>query len=73
MVSKGYPDLTIEDWREYALLGCTETEFASYYMGPICRRRLAIVAKIVELVLNNGKCALCGEQIGPLTGDPTDF
>jgi formate C-acetyltransferase len=23
--------------------------------------------------LNNGKCALCGEQIGPLTGDPRTF
>ena len=31
------------------------------------------VAKLVELVLNNGKCALCGKQIGPLTGDPRTF
>jgi len=27
----------------------------------------------MELVLNNGKCALCGKQIGPLTGDPRTF
>jgi len=27
----------------------------------------------LELVLNNGKCALCGRQIGPVTGDPRTF
>ena len=36
-------------------------------------RRVTIVAKILELVINNGKCALCGKQIGPLTGDPRTF
>ena len=23
MMSKAFPDLTIEDWREYAVLGCS--------------------------------------------------
>jgi formate C-acetyltransferase len=32
-----------------------------------------VVAKIMELVVNNGKCAVCGKQIGPLTGDPRSF
>ena len=27
----------------------------------------------MELVVNNGKCAICGKQIGPLTGDPRTF
>ena len=71
MVSKGYPDLTVEDWREYALLGCTETDLPHITMGAY--EGVTIVAKLMELVVNNGKCALCGKQIGPLTGDPRTF
>ncbi|MFC1933721.1 glycyl radical protein [Chloroflexota bacterium] len=72
MVSKAYPDLTLEDWRDYAVQGCVEinlphiTKMHSYegvIVGP----------KLIELVMNNGKCALCGKQIGPLTGDPRTF
>ena len=48
---------------------------------PICRsitmgaifEGVNVVAKIMELVVNNGKCAICGKQIGPLTGDPRTF
>ena len=72
MLSKGYPDLTVEDWREYALLGCTETDLPNITMGNIYEG-VNIVAKIMELVLTNGKCALCGKQIGALTGDPRTF
>ena len=71
MVSKGYPDLTIEDWREYALLGCTETDLPHITMGAY--EGVTIAAKLLELVINNGKCAICGKQIGPLTGDPRTF
>jgi formate C-acetyltransferase len=34
---------------------------------------VTIAAKLLELVINNGKCAICGKQIGPLTGDPRTF
>jgi formate C-acetyltransferase len=34
---------------------------------------VTIGAKLLELVINNGKCSLCGKQIGPLTGDPRTF
>ncbi len=72
MVAKSYPDLSIEDWREYALLGCTETNLPGITMGAIFEG-VSVVAKIMELVVNNGKCAICGKQIGPLTGDPRTF
>jgi formate C-acetyltransferase len=72
MVSKGYPDLTIKDWREYSLQGCTETNLPHITMGNLYEA-VTIGAKILELVINNGKCALCGKQIGPLTGDPRTF
>jgi formate C-acetyltransferase len=72
MVAKGYPELTIEDWREYSLLGCTETNLPHITMGNLYESN-SVVAKILELVINNGKCAICGKQIGPLTGDPRTF
>ena len=72
MVAKGYPELTIEDWREYGLMGCTETNLPHITMGNLFEG-VSVVAKIMELVITNGKCALCGKQIGPLTGDPRTF
>ena len=72
MLSKAYPELSVEDWREYALLGCTETNLPNITMGSIFEG-VNVVAKIIELVMNNGKCAVCGKQIGPLTGDPRTF
>jgi formate C-acetyltransferase len=72
MVSKGYPDLTVEDWREYAVLGCSATTLPHITMANNAES-MHNIAKIMELVLNNGKCALCGKQIGPLTGDPRTF
>ena len=73
MVSKGYPDLTIEDWREYVVLGCSSTDLPHITMANNGGEGLNSVSKMMELVLNNGKCALCGKQIGPLTGDPRTF
>ena len=72
MLSKAYPELSVEDWREYALLGCTETSLPNITMGSIFEG-VNVVAKIMELVVTNGKCAVCGKQIGPLTGDPRTF
>jgi formate C-acetyltransferase len=72
MLAKSYPDLTVKEWREYALLGCTETNLGGITMGAIFEG-VSVVAKIMELVVNNGKCAVCGKQIGPLTGDPRTF
>jgi pyruvate formate-lyase/glycerol dehydratase family glycyl radical enzyme len=72
MVSKSYPNLTVKDWREYSLHGCTETNLPHITMGNLYEA-VTIGAKILELVINNGKCALCGKQIGPLTGNPHTF
>jgi formate C-acetyltransferase len=72
MTSKAYPDMTIKDWRECAVMGCTELCLPHITMlhswEGVC-----ITPKILELVLNNGRCALCGRQIGLQTGDPTAF
>jgi formate C-acetyltransferase len=72
LLAKGYPELTIEDWREYSLLGCTETNLPHITMGNLFEG-VNVVAKIMELVISNGKCTICGKQIGPVTGDPRTF
>ena len=72
MVAKAYPNLTVEDWRDYAVQGCVELNLP--HITKMHNVECALVGpKILELVMNNGKCALCGKQIGPLTGDPRTF
>jgi len=72
MTARAYPDLTIEDWRECSVMGCTELCLPKITMQHswegVCN-----TAKVLELVLNNGKCRICGRQIGPFTGDPRNF
>ncbi len=72
MTSKAYPDLTVEDWRECAVMGCTELCLPHITMQHSWEA-VCITAKVLELVLNNGKCGICGRQIGPFTGDPRTF
>ncbi len=72
MAAKGHPGLTVEDLRECSVMGCTELTMPHNSMlhswEGIC-----LTPKILELVLFNGKCALCDEQLGPQTGDPRTF
>jgi len=72
MMAKAYPDRTVEDWREFAILGCTEVYLPHITMGHLYEGN-SNVAKLLELTLYNGRCAVCGRQIGPLTGDPRSF
>ena len=72
MAAKTYPNLTIEDWRDYAVMGCTVCCLPNITMHHAWEG-ICITPKILELVLHNGKCSICGRQIGPLTGDPRTF
>ncbi len=72
MAARAYPDLTIEDWRQYAVAGCSEIGLP-YITMDNGYEAIALASKWVELVLSNGKCAICGNQIGPATGDPKTF
>jgi pyruvate formate-lyase/glycerol dehydratase family glycyl radical enzyme len=72
MAAKALPERTIEDWREFSVMGCTELTLPHIVMQHSWEG-VCIVAKILELVLNNGKCSLCSKQIGPPTGDPRAF
>ena len=72
MIARIYPDLTVEDWRECVMTGCTELVLPHITMAQAFEG-VCIIAKVLELVLNNGRCPICGKQIGPLTGDPRKF
>ncbi len=72
MAATAYPDLTIEDWRQFAIAGCSEIGLP-YITMDNGYEAIALAAKFAELVLSNGKCTICNKQIGLATGDPRRF
>lgn len=72
MAATGHYGLSVEDLRECSVMGCTELTLPHNSMlhswEGIC-----LTPKILELVLFDGKCSLCGRQLGPQTGDPRTF
>lgn len=65
-------DFSIGDLREYVHSGCFELVVP--YGGVLYAfTNLTTGPKFLELALNDGKCALCGLEIGPRTGDPRTF
>ncbi|MBN2062047.1 MAG: hypothetical protein JW882_16680 [Deltaproteobacteria bacterium] len=72
MAAKAYPDLTIEDWRQFAIAGCSEIGLP-YITMDNGYEAIMLAAKLVELILSNGRCTICGKQIGLATGDPRKF
>jgi pyruvate formate-lyase/glycerol dehydratase family glycyl radical enzyme len=72
MASKQYPDLTIEDWRQYAVAGCSEMGLP-YITMDNGYEAITLAPKLMELVLSDGKCTICGKYTGMHTGDPRTF
>lgn len=68
MVDRGVP---IEEARCYSADGCDEMCIAGRTGGQMFI--YISLAKVFELALNDGKCRLCGRQMGPKTGDPRLF
>jgi len=66
--SRGY---TEEETWNYSMYGCNELGVPSTTGSYIAV--FSTPVKSLELALNNGKCMLCGKQIGPKTGDPAKF
>nr|MDO8082862.1 pyruvate formate lyase family protein [Candidatus Freyarchaeota archaeon] len=64
--------LSHEEALDYGVVGCLEnTSQGNDRSGTVDVN--VNLAKPIELVLNNGKDVLTGEQIGPETGDPASF
>jgi pyruvate formate-lyase/glycerol dehydratase family glycyl radical enzyme len=68
MVERGVP---LEEARCYAADGCDEMCVPGKMGGQMFL--YLSLAKILELALNDGRCLICGRQMGPRTGDPRRF
>lgn len=68
VVSRGVP---LKEARDWVPVGCVEVHIpgktGGIFMVPLC------TAKCLELALNDGRCRMCGRQMGPKTGDPREF
>jgi len=61
-----------EEAMNYGIVGCLEnTSHGNDLSGTVDVN--VNLAKAVELALNDGKCMVTGERVGPETGDPTAF
>ncbi|NQU07431.1 MAG: formate C-acetyltransferase/glycerol dehydratase family glycyl radical enzyme, partial [Candidatus Abyssubacteria bacterium] len=61
-----------EEALNYGIVGCLEnTSHGNDLSGTVDVN--VNLAKAVELALNDGKCMVTGDRIGPDTGDPTGF
>jgi pyruvate formate-lyase/glycerol dehydratase family glycyl radical enzyme len=63
--------LPVEVVRDYAQVGCVETFLPG--LGAPWTDCYLNLAKCLELALNDGRCMLSGERLGPATGDPRRF
>jgi len=66
-----HQNVPIELARGASIVGCVQSNIPGYSAGPW--ETMFNTAKMVELVLNNGKDPLSGLQVGPETGDPDSF
>lgn len=62
--------LTLEDARNYAVIGCVEPE-SQGKENSWADAALFNLPKVLEIAMNNGRCN--GEQLGPKTGEFQDF
>ncbi|MBE0478184.1 glycyl radical protein [Candidatus Aerophobetes bacterium] len=68
LTSLGVP---LGDARNYSISGCVEP--VPPHCNGMTNAAMSNLAKALELALNDGKCRLCGKQLGEKTGDPRQF
>lgn len=64
--------VTLEDARDYGIIGCVEPQKPGKTEGWH-DAAFFNMARVLEFTMNNGVCTMCGEQIGPKSGDVTTF
>lgn len=69
LVAHGFP---IEQAREYAVVGCVE-HVVPEVQAPRTVGHMLNMPKCLELALNQGRCRLSGEQLGPESAPPTEM
>jgi len=63
--------MPLEEARQFVIVGCVQSAIPGYMDGYFETR--FNVAKMIELVLGNGKDPLTGIQLGPRTGEAESF
>lgn len=69
LVGCGY---TLEDARDYAIIGCVEPTSEGNTFGCTSGNDISLVGAL-EMVFNRGRIRMSGAPIGPDTGDPAAF
>jgi len=69
LASSGY---TIEDARDYAIIGCVEPTSDGNTFGCTSGNDISLVGAL-EMTLHDGKLIMTGSHIGSRTGDPSKF
>lgn len=64
--------LESKDAYNYADIGCIEMGAAGTSIGPVSIGFVNL-AKCLDLALNDGRCSISGNPVGPKTGDPRTF
>jgi formate C-acetyltransferase len=64
--------VALRDALRYTIVGCVETIIPGV-AAPRTMEYSLNLDKCLELALNDGRCRLTGEQLGPRTGDPRAF
>jgi len=68
LMSVGVP---LEEARVYSISGCVEAVPPD--ANGMTNAAMSNLPKALELALNNGRCRLTGDRLGPETGDPRGF
>jgi len=69
LLGDGY---TLEDARDYAIIGCVEPTSAGNTFGCTSGNDVSLTGAL-EMVFNRGRIRMSGAPIGPDTGDPERF
>jgi formate C-acetyltransferase len=64
-------EVPLDDARDYGISGCVEA--VPPHCNGMTNAAMSNIGKALELALNDGKCRLSGNQVGPRTGDPRTF
>ncbi len=63
--------IALEDARNYGVIGCVELTLPGQCNSRTMCNKINL-SKCLELALNDGRCQMSGEQIGPRTGESFD-
>jgi len=63
---------SLEDARDYAVIGCVEPTSAGNTFGCTSGNDISLVG-VLEMTLTNGMIRMLGRRTGPQTGDPRKF